>query len=113
MFTIIFLWLSALVFFIIGYLIKYKKKYYLIAGLTDYKQKKIGEVYKKKSIIIAESTFFLSFLLIAFSIINLYVDWFKKLPVKDLDGLIILIISLLIAVTYFIITTLLTKNLKK
>ena len=63
MFTIIFLWLVASVFFYLGYLIKYKKKYYLIAGLTDYENKKIEEKYKQKSILIAESAFWFSFLL--------------------------------------------------
>jgi len=113
MFTMIFLWLVASIFFYIGYLIKYKKKYYLIAGLTDYEDKNIEEKYKKTSILIAESAFCLSFLLCVFSVLNLYVDWFRKQMIKELDGFVILIISLLMAVIYYIITSLLTKNLRK
>ncbi len=109
----IFLWLVAFIFFYIGYLIKYRKKYYLIAGLTDYENKKVEEKYKHTSILIAESAFCFSFFLCAFSVLNLYVDWFRKQMIKELDGFVILTISLLMAVIYYMITSLLTKNPRK
>lgn len=39
----------ALIFFLLGYLIKYKKKYYLIAGLNDYNPNN-AEIRKKYNV---------------------------------------------------------------
>lgn len=87
-------------FLVIAYLIRYKKRYNLIAGYTNY-NKNYEEKVKFKANLIADCTFFFSFLLIIFSILNLYVDWFKLIN-EELDGMFIILISSLVTVFFYI-----------
>lgn|SRR5690554_1980919 len=88
----------ALLFFRLGYLIKYKKRYDLIAGFSDYKSdnEKLGEEYEVERIgnIIGNSAFIFGVILILLSLIKsihpvliyvfaltasaLYILWFYK-----------------------------------
>jgi len=94
MFTLIFLFFLSIVFVVIAYLIRFKKRYDLIAGYSDY-NKNGEENVKFKANLIADSTFFFSALLIVLSVFNFFVDWFKL--VEDLDGMFIILTSLVIA----------------
>lgn len=98
MFTLIFLFLLSIILLVLAYLIRYKKRYNLIAGYTDY-NKNDEEKVKFKANLIADCTFFFSFLLVIFSILNLFVDWFKSIN-EELDGMFIILISLLITLLF-------------
>jgi len=98
MFTLIFLFFLSIVFVVIAYLIRFKKRYDLIAGYSDY-NKNGEENIKFKANLIADSTFCFSALLIVLSVFNLFVDWFKL--VEDLDGMFIMLTSLVIAGLFY------------
>lgn len=91
----------ALIFFLFGYLIKYKKKYHLIAGLNDYNPKnpaiakkynveKIGNVMGNSAFICGITMIILTVfdvnlvwiylisLLVFFLNILIFYKWFKK-----------------------------------
>ncbi|HTO35089.1 MAG TPA: hypothetical protein VLZ72_02540 [Flavobacterium sp.] len=109
MFTLVVLSFLAVIFSVVAYFIKYKKKYNLIAGYTNFDKNNIEKIRPKASII-ADCTFLFSFLLIVFSIINLFTDWFKIIT-PDLDGMFILFVSLILTLFFYILLRI--RNLKK
>lgn len=100
MFTHIFLLFVSTIFLVIAYFIKYKKRYHLIAGYTDH-HKNDKEKVKFKANLIADSAFFFALLLIVFSILYFYVDWFKS-TIEGLDGMFIILVSLLFTVVFYV-----------
>lgn len=101
MFTLVFLFFLSMVFAIIGYLIKYLEQYQIIAGYTKDAVTKDKNL-KKKAHLIAESLFVMAVSVFILAILNLFVDWFKMVN-NDLDGMWILLVSLLFAVIYYIV----------
>lgn len=109
MFTLVVLSFLSVILSVIAYLIKYKKKYNLIAGYTNFEKNNFEKISTKANLI-ADCTFLFSFLLIVFSIINLFSDWFKIIT-PDLDGMIILFFSFILTVFFYILLRII--NLKK
>ena len=101
MFTLAFLFFLSMVFAIIGYLIKYLEQYQIIAGYTKDAVTKDKNL-KKKAHLIAESLFVMAGAVFILTILNLFVDWFKIIN-DDLDGMWILLGSLIFSVIYYIV----------
>ena len=99
---------------IIPYLVKYKKKYNLIAGYSDYKKENLSKNHsiEENAILISNYIFLFCGLIIFFSILNLFVKFEiaqSKLH-SDLIGLYIIIFSAIISAIAFVIHKLLKKT---
>lgn len=101
------LFISAIVF-IFPYLIKFRKKYHLIAGFSDLKNKgeEIDSSLKKTAIQISNSAFLFCALIVLLSILNYMFSWEEYLnsTFRDFMGGIIIVCSGIFSTLYYLIT---------
>ena len=99
--TLIINTLLAILIAIIPYLVKYKKKYGLIAGYSDYRKNDFAKnkTLKENANLISNYLFLFCGLIILLSILNLFIpiEITKSKINNDLKGFYIIILSALIA----------------
>lgn len=99
---------------IIPYLVKYKKKYNLIAGNTDYKEGNIAETdaIKQKANLLSNYIFLFCGLLVFLPILLLFIPLeFTELKLhKDLLGLYIIVLSALLSGIAYVLHSYLQKS---
>ena len=101
MFTFVFLIFLAAIIAYLSYLVKYKKRYNLVVGYSD-ATKSDQEKSKDDVELLADALFVFAAFLVLFSLVNLFEDWFKILH-KDLDGLLIMVSSMIVAICFYIV----------
>ena len=105
--TLIINTIIAILIGIVPYLVKYKKKYNLIAGYTDYKKNDFPEndAIKEKATLVSNYIFLFCGLIIFFSILNLFIlfDINESKIHNDLKGFYIIIISAIISMIAYVI----------
>ena len=99
---------------VIPYLVKYKKKYNLIAGNTDYKEGNVAEndAIKQKANLLSNYIFLFCGLLVLIPILLLFIPFeFTELKIhKDLTGLYIIVLSALLSGIAYILHSCLQKS---